>query len=106
MQVPFARPRFYGGEAEDLLRYATSFPEALEKVHPGGPDIWAQVYHAADEEWAVTVEDVVRRRTTLGIRGLDTKNVRDRIAPIIGDNGTRLQPVISETRSFNKFRPS
>ena len=96
----------YGGEAEDLLRYATSFPDALEKMHPGGPDVWAQVYHAADEEWDVTVEDVVRRRTTLGIRGLDTKNVRDRIAPIIGDNGTELQPVISETRSFNKFRPS
>jgi glycerol-3-phosphate dehydrogenase len=96
----------YGGEAERLLRYATSFPDALEKVHPGGPDIWAQVYHAADEEWAVTAEDVVQRRTTLGIRGLDAKNLRDRLTSILGDDGPGLQPVISETRSFNKFRPS
>jgi len=96
----------YGGEAEDLLRYATRFPDALEKVHPAGPDIWAQAYHAADEEWAVTVEDVLRRRTTLGVRGLGTKNVRDRLTSILGDEGPGLQPVTSEPRSFNKFRPS
>lgn len=70
----------YGGEAEKLLRYATRFPDAFEKVHPEGPDIWAQVYHAADEEWAVTIEDVVRRRTTLGIRGLASDDVRARIS--------------------------
>ena len=70
----------YGGEADELLGYATRFPDALEKVHPGGPDIWAQVYHAAAEEWAVTVDDVVGRRTTLGIRGLDTEEVRTRIS--------------------------
>ena len=70
----------YGGEAERLLRYATRLPDAFEKVHPEGPDIWAQVYHAADEEWAMTVEDVVRRRTTLGIRGLATDDVRARIS--------------------------
>ena len=70
----------YGGEAEKLLRYATRFPDAFEKVHPEGPDIWAQVYHAADEEWAVTIEDVVRLRTTLGIRGLASDEVRARIS--------------------------
>jgi glycerol-3-phosphate dehydrogenase len=96
----------YGGEAEELLRYAPRFPDALEKVRPAGPDIWAQVYHAADEEWAVTVEDVVRRRTTLGIRGLGTKYVRDRLTSILGDDAPGLQPVISAPRSFNKVRPS
>ncbi len=73
----------YGGEADELLGYATRFPDALEKVHPGGPDIWAQVYHAAAEEWAVTVDDVVGRRTTLGIRGLDTEEVRTRISSLL-----------------------
>jgi glycerol-3-phosphate dehydrogenase len=96
----------YGGEAETLLRYAASFPGALEKVHPEGPDIWAQVYHAVDDEWAVTVEDVVRRRTTLGIRGLATENVRRRLASILGDGGPGLQPVTPRTQSFNKVRPS
>lgn len=73
----------YGGEAGKLLRYAARFPGALEKVHPEGPDIWAQVYHAADEEWAVTVEDVTRRRTILDIRGLATEDVRARISSVL-----------------------
>jgi glycerol-3-phosphate dehydrogenase len=77
----------YGGEADELLGYATRFPDALEKVHPGGPDVWAQVYHAAAEEWAVTVDDVVGRRTTLGIRGLDTEEVRARISSLLPSSG-------------------
>jgi hypothetical protein len=39
------------GEAEELLRDATRFPDALEKVHSAGPDIWGRVYHAADKQW-------------------------------------------------------
>jgi glycerol-3-phosphate dehydrogenase len=73
----------YGGEAEKLLRYATHLPDALEKVHPGGPDIWAQIYHAVDEEWATTVEDVVRRRTSLDVRGLATEDVRAQISCVL-----------------------
>jgi len=76
--------QLYGGEAQNLLRYAAHLPEALERVHPQGPDIWAQVYYAADEEWAMTVDDVVRRRTTLSIRGLATDEVRARISCILG----------------------
>jgi glycerol-3-phosphate dehydrogenase len=74
----------YGGEAQNLLRYAAQLPGALERVHPQGPDIWAQVYYAADEEWAMTVEDVIRRRTTLGVRGLTTDKIRARISSILG----------------------
>jgi glycerol-3-phosphate dehydrogenase len=70
----------YGGEAGELLGYAARFLDALERVHPEGPDTWAQVYHAAEEEWAVTVEDVARRRTTLSVRGLATDEIRARIS--------------------------
>lgn len=73
----------YGGEAQNLLGYAVRSPDALEKVHPQGPDIWAQVHHAAEEEWAMTVEDVIRRRTTLGVRGLATKEIRAQIFSIL-----------------------
>jgi glycerol-3-phosphate dehydrogenase len=99
LDAPIAKHlmELYGGEAEKLLRYSTRFPDVLEKLHPEGPDIWAQVYYAADEEWAVTVEDVVRRRTTLGVRGLDTENVRDRLASILGDGGPGLQSVTPGT---------
>jgi glycerol-3-phosphate dehydrogenase len=73
----------YGGEAGELPGYAARSPDALERVHPAGPDIWAQVYHAAERESAVTVEDVTRRRTTLDVRGLDTDEIRRRISSIV-----------------------
>ncbi len=79
----------YGGEAGKLLRYSVHFPAALEKIHPEGPDIWAQVYCAAYEEWAVTVEDIARRRTTLSIRGLATDEVRARLACVLPETAAR-----------------
>jgi glycerol-3-phosphate dehydrogenase len=96
----------YGGEAEALLDYAARLPDALERVHPGGPDLWAQVHHAADEEWAMSVDDVVRRRTTLAVRGLDTEIVRAGISAIVGDGRPGLRPVISGPKSSNELRPS
>jgi glycerol-3-phosphate dehydrogenase len=49
--------------------------------------VWGQVLHAADREWARTVEDVVRRRTTLEVRGLATPEVRRRIAATLARRG-------------------
>ncbi len=45
--------------------------------------MWAQVHYAAREEWAVTVEDVVRRRTSLALRGLDSPRVREDISALL-----------------------
>jgi glycerol-3-phosphate dehydrogenase len=59
----------------------------LEPVHPDGPDVWGQVAHAADREWACTVEDVVRRRTTLAVRGLATPDVREAIGATLAGRG-------------------
>jgi glycerol-3-phosphate dehydrogenase len=78
--------------------------DALEKITPQAPDIWAQVHHAVREEWALTVEDVVRRRTTLGIRGLDTPPVRARVSRILESRECRLRPVISGTTSLEIVR--
>lgn len=76
--------RVYGAEAGDLLAGSVRIPGALEPVAPGGPDVWAQVHHAAQEEWAVTVDDVVRRRMTLALRGLDSPGVRAGISAVLG----------------------
>ena len=59
-------------------------PALGQRIHPGGPDIWAQVAYARDQEWALTVDDITRRRTTLTIRGLDTPQIRDSIGQILG----------------------
>lgn len=75
--------RLYGNEATQLLDYGAVVPDAFERIHPEGPDIWAQIYHAIEHEWAVTVEDIVRRRMTLSVRGLDTEEVRTRVASLL-----------------------
>jgi glycerol-3-phosphate dehydrogenase len=67
--------RLYGGEAGRVAAYA----DGLDRIDPRGPDIWAQVDFARDEEWALTVDDVVARRTTLAVRGLATASVRDAV---------------------------
>jgi glycerol-3-phosphate dehydrogenase len=72
----------YGAEAPAVLESG-----GAEPVHPGGPDVWAQVAHAVEREWATTVEDVVRRRTTLEVRGLATPEVRRAVAATLARAG-------------------
>jgi glycerol-3-phosphate dehydrogenase len=74
----------YGSETPRLLSYARDFDDALDPIDPRAPDVWAQVHHAIEHEWAVTVEDVLARRTTLGMRGLDDGELRTRIAARLG----------------------
>ena len=61
----------YGSLAQEVLAPAVEDPDLLRPLHADGPDIAAQVPYARDSEWAVRTEDVVRRRTTLALRGLD-----------------------------------
>jgi glycerol-3-phosphate dehydrogenase len=71
----------YGTEAGQVAA------AGLEPVHAGGPDVWGQVHHAVDREWACTVEDVVRRRTTLAIRGHAGPEVREAVAATLVRRG-------------------
>jgi glycerol-3-phosphate dehydrogenase len=75
--------RHYGSETSKLLAYRADHADAFERIHSGGPDVWAQVYHGVNAEWARTVEDIARRRTTLAVRGLATAEVRERIGAVV-----------------------
>ena len=75
--------RHYGTVALDVLELAGRSPQLLERIHPDGPDIGAEVVHARDHEWAATPEDVVRTRTTLAFRGLDGPAVRSRVSELL-----------------------
>ena len=44
---------------------------------------WAQVEHARRTEWASEVDDVLRRRTTVMVRGLDSPEVRSRVSELL-----------------------
>jgi glycerol-3-phosphate dehydrogenase len=69
----------YGTLSFDLARMIDDDPSLGRQIHPDGPDVWAQVAYAVDHEWAATADDILRRRTTTTVRGLDTPEVRAEI---------------------------
>jgi glycerol-3-phosphate dehydrogenase len=73
----------YGSLSFDIARLVNEDPSLGERIHPDGPEIWAQVVYARDHEWAETVDDVLRRRTTLTVRGLDDAAVRERVEELL-----------------------
>ncbi len=75
----------YGSEVERLLAYRDRGPEALQPIHSSGPDVWAQAWHAVEHEWATDVDDIVRRRTTLAVRGLATPDICARLARVLAE---------------------
>ncbi|MEU6118400.1 glycerol-3-phosphate dehydrogenase/oxidase [Streptomyces sp. NPDC047117] len=73
----------YGSLSFDIARLANEDPALAERIHPDAPEIWAQVVYARDHEWAETADDVLRRRTTLTIRGLATDEVRAKVTDVL-----------------------
>jgi glycerol-3-phosphate dehydrogenase len=83
--------RLYGGETDKLLAYDQGLQNAFERITPGAPDLWAQVHHAIREEWAVRADDIIHRRTTLGLRGFDMPEIRRTISAVI-EAGASVSP--------------
>ena len=75
---------FYGSRADRVLAATSDAPDLLARIHPGAPDLAAQVVFAAAEEWATSAEDVVYRRTTLAARGLAGPDTIARVDGILG----------------------
>jgi glycerol-3-phosphate dehydrogenase len=74
--------RLYGDEAGRVLDLAATMPDGLARIHQNGPDVWAQAAYAVESEWALTADDVARRRTTLSVRGLLNERIAARLAAI------------------------
>ncbi|MBV2155985.1 glycerol-3-phosphate dehydrogenase/oxidase [Kitasatospora sp. SUK 42] len=79
----------YGTLSFDIARMIDENPELGRPIHEDGPDVWAQVAYAADNEWAYTVDDVLRRRTTMTVRGLDTPEIRAEVEAFLAKRGTK-----------------
>jgi glycerol-3-phosphate dehydrogenase len=87
--------RHYGTYAHELATLIAADPSLAQRIHPDGPDVWAQVVYAATDEWAFDVDDVLRRRTTVEVRGLATPAVRADVAKRLA---TTSVPQLSERR--------
>ena len=61
----------YGALAHEVLEPAREDASLYDAVVAGAPDLRAQVLYAVEYELAQTADDVLRRRTTIALRGLD-----------------------------------
>jgi glycerol-3-phosphate dehydrogenase len=83
--------RTYGSLAADVLAAAADRADALEPLAPGALDVVAQALYARDREWAIDADDVLRRRTTLALRGLDSPALRERVEGLLAAPGVSLE---------------
>jgi glycerol-3-phosphate dehydrogenase len=79
----------YGALAEEVLAPAHEDPSLLEPLHPDGGDLAAQALYARTHEWALHPDDVVRRRTTLALRGLATPSVVSSVETLLRSSPAR-----------------
>lgn len=71
----------YGAAANDVLKLAQEDLELAQPVVPGQPDILAEVVQAVRKEQALTVTDVLLRRTRLGLLAAHELCAEDRVIP-------------------------
>jgi len=76
----------YGSLAADVLEPAAARPELLEPIAPSAPDVAAQAVYAARFEWGTRAEDVLRRRTTIALRGCATPEVAQRVERLLTES--------------------
>jgi glycerol-3-phosphate dehydrogenase len=78
----------YGSMAPEVLARVERDPNQAERVCPSEPTILAQVTHAVEAEWALSLGDVLLRRTPLGLRECQALDCLDRVteqvAPLLG----------------------
>ncbi|MFA6243806.1 MAG: glycerol-3-phosphate dehydrogenase C-terminal domain-containing protein, partial [Candidatus Hydrogenedentales bacterium] len=73
----------YGSHMEEVLALAKDEPALADPLSPLFPDIAAEVVYAVRREMALTVEDVLFRRTGLGTLGTPGNDVIAKVAGIM-----------------------
>lgn len=95
--------RLYGAQLDRVLALTKDRPDLATTLSPSG-DIGAQVLHAVRTEMAMTLEDVVMRRTGIGQVGAPTADALSRAAAImageLGWNAARVEREIASLAPF------
>jgi glycerol-3-phosphate dehydrogenase len=73
---------WYGTEAPDVLRYARASRWRDERVSESSPVLCAEIAYARDHAMAMTIEDVIDRRTALGGSGAVSPETAARVREI------------------------
>lgn len=100
--------RNYGGRLGDVLALAETDAGLCERISEAYPDIAAEVAHAVREEMALTLDDVLFRRTGLGTLGSPGDEAIGKVADLMAaelgwDKKTRTAQI---QRAVLRFQPS
>jgi glycerol-3-phosphate dehydrogenase len=89
----------YGRTYPRVLELGRKLPDGFERLCPSNPEIVAQLHHAVREEMAVSLQDVLLRRTGIGqsrCQGLDcAESIAGRMAELAGWSRRRLEAEIA-----------
>jgi glycerol-3-phosphate dehydrogenase len=80
--VPPRLGRRFGAEAAEL---AAAHPDLLAPVAPGVPALGVEIVAAVEREGALTVEDVLDRRTRLGLVPEWAEAARPAVEALVGE---------------------
>lgn len=75
----------YGSEYRNLVRYVKEQPNLAERINLNLPVIKAEIVHALRHEMALTLADIIQRRTELGSAGLPVMTTLQKCAEIMGN---------------------
>ena len=92
----------YGSLAQAVLDRAEREPAVARRVCPSSPTILAQLTHAVESEWAMSLGDILLRRTSLGLHACQALDCLDtvvaQVAPLLGwdaaNNAARWMPTV------------
>jgi len=94
--------RVYGSLAPSVLQLAEGDPRMAERVCPDQPSIVAELARSIRDEWAVSLADVLLRRTPIGLhacQALDClDHIAERVAHIVGWDAAEQQRQVDEYR--------
>ncbi len=92
----------YGRGYPRVVELARKLPDGAERLCPANPEIVAQLHHAVREELAVSLQDVLLRRTGIGqsaCQGLDcAEGIASRMAELCGWTPRRLDAELAAYR--------
>jgi glycerol-3-phosphate dehydrogenase len=96
--------RLYGTRAGEVAGYVRERRSLAERITPSWPVIGAQVVEAVRNEMALTLEDVVLRRTGLGSAGYPGDDAVLKLASILRDElGWTSARVADEAQALKEF---
>jgi glycerol-3-phosphate dehydrogenase len=104
----------YGSLALEVLELAERDPGLSERVCPHQPTIAAQLVRAVENEWALSIGDVLLRRTPLGLAACQALDCLEvvvaHLAPLLGwdkaEEGRQMDAYRREIEPMRRFSHS